>query len=271
MSYLTRVNAVPIFAAVAACALAAGCTSAAPAAVAGTPVTSAASSPTTSAPSPTPGLGTPTSATATPTPTPTPTVATTAATGTAEARLAALAAKAPAAMSATYELMASGSTTAAHVTIDVLPAGYRVSVTRKGATAVLIVRRGADSVSCSSGKCFTVATNGDGVPSAFDPQVQHLITENLAIFATSPDELTVTAAPALGAATCFAVKPSGTGPTPVVAGHYCLDDAGHVVAATYPTGTLSLISVNRDPAASVLTPPSQPSPIVTTSPPQPID
>ncbi|MDQ1682692.1 MAG: hypothetical protein QOH99_1233 [Frankiaceae bacterium] len=268
MSYLTRVNAVPIFAAVAACALAAGCTSAAPAAVAGTPVTSAASSPTTPAPSPTPGSGTPTSATATPTPTPP--VATTVA-GTAEARLAALAAKAPAAMSATYELMASGSTTAAHVTIDVLPAGYRVSVTRKGATAVLIVRRGADSVSCSSGKCFTVATNGDGVPSAFDPQVQHLITENLAIFATSPDELTVTAAPALGAATCFAVKPSGTGPTPVVAGHYCLDDSGHVVAATYPTGTLSLISVNHDPAASVLTPPSRPSPIVTTSPPQPID
>jgi len=176
--------------------------------------------------------------------------------------LAALAKKAPATMSATYELASPGSGTAT-VTIAMVPAGYRVSVTRAGKTATLIVRRDGDSISCAAAKCFTVATNGDGVPNAFDPQVQHTITDYLPIFATAPDELSVKASAATAKGSCFDVLPSGTGPTPVVRGTYCLDAAGHVTAVDYPSGVLTLVSVNADPTASILTPPASPAPVVT--------
>jgi hypothetical protein len=170
-------------------------------------------------------------------------------------------------MSATYRLTSAQSGTAA-VRIDVLPAGYRVSVTRSGRTAMLIVRRDGDSVSCSAAQCFTVATNGDGVPNAFDPQVQHAITDYVPDFAAAPEELSVTLSAMTAPGTCFDVKPSGTGPTPVIAGTYCLDSAGHVTAVDYPTGLLTLVSVNADPTAAILTPPAQPAPIVTATTPQ---
>ncbi len=166
-------------------------------------------------------------------------------------------------MSATYRLASAGAGTA-QVRIDVVAAGYRVGVTRGRSTATLIVRRDGDSTSCSGGKCFTVATRGDGVPTAFDPQVQHAITDYLPIFAGAPDELTVAgASDNPGKGTCFDVKPSGTGPTPVIAGTYCLDATGHVTAVDYPTGVLTLVSINADPTAAVLTPPALPVPVVT--------
>jgi hypothetical protein len=254
MSFARRVSLLAI---APTCLLASACTTpSAPVAVSSAPPSATAPTagptPTAASTSATPATGAtpPASVSATPT------------ASSPGAALAGLAAKAPATMSATYDLKSAVSGTAG-VRIDVVPAGYRVSVTRAGRTATLIVRRGGASTSCSAGKCFTVATGGNGVPNAFDPQVQHAITDYLPIFAASPDELTVGKSTFKATGSCFDVKPSGTGPTPVVAGTYCLDAAGHVTAVDYPTGLLTLVSVNADPTAAVLTPPATPAPIPT--------
>jgi hypothetical protein len=118
-----------------------------------------------------------------------------------------------------------------------------------------------------------VATNGAGVPPSFDPLVQHVLTDYVAAFASRPDELTITsAAPPTGATgSCFGVRRSGSGPTTVIAGTYCLDAAGHVTYAAYPSGVMRLSSVNAVPTSSVLRPPRTPTAVATTTSSQPTD
>jgi hypothetical protein len=187
-------------------------------------------------------------------------------------RLAALAAKAPSSLSATYTV-SGGTAGTATVRIDLLPSGFRTTVTSGGATAMLISRRGGDTVSCTSSNCFTVATNGEGVPPSFDPQVQHMFTDYVPAFAGRPDELTISsvAAPAGAAGSCFGVKRSGSGPTTVVAGTYCLDAGGHVTYAAYPSGVLRLVSVNAVPTSALLRPPRPPTPVATATSHEPTD
>ncbi|MDQ1680806.1 MAG: hypothetical protein QOI42_1665 [Frankiaceae bacterium] len=187
-------------------------------------------------------------------------------------QLAALAAKAPATLSVTYALSGGAGGTAT-VRIDLLPAGYRTTVSTPATTAMLISHRDGDTVSCTSRNCFTVARNGAGVPPSFDPQVQHVLTDYVPAFAQRPDELTVTAtaAPAGAVGTCFSVRRSGSGPTTVVPGTYCLDDQGHVTYAAYPSGVLRLVSVNAPPTAAVLRAPLSPTPVTTATSHEPTD
>ncbi|MCU1679039.1 MAG: hypothetical protein JWM93_3797 [Frankiales bacterium] len=263
MSVLSRLT--PL-AAVAITVVLGGCSSPQPAPVA----TTAAPAPgTTDATTSLTATPTPTVTTESPSPTPTPASASaspTAAQETPAAGLARLAGDAPRTVSATYALESTESG-AAEVRIDLLPAGYRVSVTRKGATAMLIVRRGGDSISCSRGKCFVVAKEGRGVPSAFDPQVQHTMTDYLTFFAAAPDELRVADSEVKAPGTCFDVQPSGTGPTEIVAGTYCLDGDG-VTAIDFAKGSMRRLSVNPAPTAEILKPPFTPTPVPSATTPQ---
>lgn len=251
--------------------LLAGCTSTPSPVASTTPVaaSSTAASPTSSSPggssAGTAAPSSPTAATSAP--------ASSSAAGNAPAdQLAALAAKAPPTLSLTYAL-SGGAAVTATVRIDLLPAGYRTTVSTNATTAILISHRDGDTVSCTSRNCFTVARNGAGVPPSFDPQVQHVLTDYLPAFAQRPDELTVAAAaaPAGAVGTCFSVRRSGSGPTTVVAGTYCLDDQGHVTYAAYPSGVLRLVSVNAPPTAAVLRAPLSPTPVTTATSHEPTD
>jgi hypothetical protein len=165
--------------------------------------------------------------------------------------------------------LTSADASEAPVRIDVVPAGYRVTVTRGGRTTVLIVRRGGDSTFCTGTKCSVVAKGGGGVPAAYDPQVQHAITDYPAIFRSAQADLAVTPGPPIAPGTCFTVKPLG--PSTVVPGTYCLDVKGHVTGVQHASDQLRLVSINADPTAAILTPPGQPTPAGSPSTHQPTD
>lgn len=244
--------------------------------------------PTTAAPMPSPSATT-TGATATPTVTttaaptgsskapvtapPTQTAATVepAPSRSAAAKLASLARNAPKAQSVTYDFTSTSSGQSGTMRIDMVPSGYRVSVRSDGQTQLLIVQRDGDTISCTNDKCLRVATDGAGVPGELDPQLQHVVTDYLAVFASQPDEISVAPGDGKVPGNCFAVTQSGTGPTTVDAGTYCLDNKGHVTFVSYPSGQLQLTTINGAPSARVLVPPSAPKPVPSSTVREPID
>jgi hypothetical protein len=207
------------------------------------------------------------------TPSSTPTPSSTSPTQSPSATAAALAAKgANASYSATYRLVGGGaSAKPTEVRIFRLPRMLRVDVVSGGTTASLI-QNPKGAYSCSArGKartCFFVAKPGQPVPPLFDAGLQRVFSTYLLQLGTNADKYDVTssgtteASGSLPAGTCFEVKARPDSPAPKVAdGTYCLADSGLLTKVTYPSGTLSLVSLTGPPTTSVIQPYSSPTPI----------
>lgn len=167
----------------------------------------------------------------------------------------------------------------ATATVSILPPRYRVDILDNGATAVLIGGGPLAAVSCGIGPaittyCLRVAAPGQPLPQIFDPGVQRVVTDDLAVLAARPDAFTVTARVGLPATTttpaasCFAVKPLAQPPAPpdkriarVDTGVWCLSADGLAVRLIFGSGTLTLRKVGAAPALSVFRPPATPQPI----------
>jgi hypothetical protein len=153
----------------------------------------------------------------------------------------------------------------AKVTIYRLDSSYRVDVTRKGATSILMTTKDG-LVSCqvqaSRRTCFLVGAAAKPPPELFDPGLQRLFTTDLVALSRG-EGITVTpagilpAAGSIGSATCYRVSGAGVADP----GEYCLTDAGVLRRAQFPSGRLELTALSVAPAASAFAPPVKPTPL----------
>lgn len=169
----------------------------------------------------------------------------------------------------------------ATATVSIRPPRYRVDILANGATAVLIGGGPLDAISCGLGPtiktyCLKVATHGKPLPPIFDPGVQRVVTDDLAVLAARPDAFTVMTRPGIDAtagtpaASCFAVSPLPQPPAPadprialVDTGVWCLSADGLAVRLAFASGTLTLRKVAPAPAFSVFAAPAPPQPLPT--------
>lgn len=186
-----------------------------------------------------------------------------------------LAALAPELFDATYKLESRGKRPDAMVEMRAKGDRFRLDVTQRRESAVLFTSpRGV--VSCQirdtkKGKnkrsCFLVAKTPKKLPPLFDPQVQRLFRGTTDLISRSRNGLTIkpakpwTAPKPYGMAECFEVRGEG-----VSRGTYCyLAKPGPLIGllarAQFPSGTLSLRSVNRVIRTGAFKPPVRPTPL----------
>jgi hypothetical protein len=194
---------------------------------------------------------------------------------TARERAAQLTALAPTVFDANYRLEARGKRPDAMVRMRTKGDKFRLDVERGRTTAVLFTsRRGVVSCQIEDAKkgktqraCFLVAKHLNGLPTIFDPQVQRLFRSTTDRIARNRKALTIKRAPPwrapapYGPAECFRVRG-----LQVDRGTYCyLAKPGPLIGllarVEFPSGTLSLRTVNRSVRAQTFQPPVRPTPI----------
>ena len=194
---------------------------------------------------------------------------------TARERAAQLTALAPDVFDATYRLETRGRRRDAMVRMRTKGDRFRLDVRRGRTTAVLFTsHRGV--VSCQAedmkeGKtkraCFLVAKHLNGLPAIFDPQVQRLFRSTTDRISRGQRALEIRrtdpwrAPRPYGKAECFRVR----GPQ-VDRGTYCyLAKPGPLIGllahVEFPSGTLSLRTVNKSVRPEAFQPPVRPTPL----------
>lgn len=134
----------------------------------------------------------------------------------------------------------------------------RVDVTTPHAVTTMIVSpRGAYSCRVANHQrtCFRVAKAGQPIPAPFNLAPHAVFSTDVTQLARNAAAYDVQATRSregttgIPAATCFAVRPTASAPTPTVnEGTYCLSGNGLITAVMYPSGnTLALTSVTVGP------------------------
>lgn len=188
-------------------------------------------------------------------------------------RAAQLAALAPEQFDAVYRLDSRGSRPDARVRMRTRGDRFRLDLQQGGTTAVLLTgRRGV--VSCQVERrgdpkrtCFLVANRPRALPPLFDPQVQRLFRSVTGLLSRPKSGLRVHPAATwraphdLGQAECFDVRGQE-----VDRGVYCFlsrpgNRIGLLARVKFPSGTLSLRSVNHSVRTETFHSPVRPTPL----------
>ncbi len=150
-----------------------------------------------------------------------------------------------------------------------------------GTTDVSIVSVAAGVYQCTTATsynpitptCVKVANPGKRVPKAYDPQVERLFRQWLAVFTDRQSALSVTEVEPLRGAqgSCFSIDSiSASLKAPVDIGIYCYSDDGVLTAARVGFGVLTLVSQAAGPATVALPGAEVPGPAMGMDAPPPV-